>query len=290
MNSTTDRLSAARLADDQAGPLTVGAHGTDILTYAHRPELPASECPGPAPHPLRTLGGGTVTKRRPNEHRHQKGLVKMAMHLSGQNLVGGSTYVPGAPGHGYADLPNDVGRLDHTGFADVAAAGRPGFTETPAWRTADGEHWIDELRTVTVAEVDPDGGHWNLEFATEPHDVRGETLTFGSPRSTDARTRATAAFSGAARVTSSAAGSSAPTGSKVRRRAGTPRGGSSAAASSTCATCARRCCSGPNRSVTASPVRTGSYATCRSPSSIPRSRSTKSGTRRPATRCGCATA
>ncbi|MGC9543272.1 PmoA family protein [Streptomyces sp. UG1] len=180
MNSTTDRLSAVRLADDQAGLLTVSAHGTDVLTYAYRPELPAAECPGPALHPLRTLSGGTVTMRRPNEHRHHKGLVMMAMHLSGQNFVGGSTYVPGAPGHGYVDLPN-VGRLDHTGFADVAEAGRPGFTETLAWRTADGEHWIDELRTVTVTEVDPDGGHWTLEFATELHNVRGETLTFGSP-------------------------------------------------------------------------------------------------------------
>jgi hypothetical protein len=89
---------------------------TEILRYHYRPELAASECPSPYFHPLRTLSGAAVTAHRPHDHRWHKGLAMTASHLSGQNFWGGGTYVHGAPGWGYVDLPN-VGRLDHEAFS-----------------------------------------------------------------------------------------------------------------------------------------------------------------------------
>ncbi len=180
MKSTTDNLSAARLTDDQAGVVTVRTDSTEILRYHYRPDVSDYECPSSYFRELRTLSGGRVTTFRPHDHRWHKGLVMTASHLSGQNFLGGNSYVPGAPGYGYVDLPN-VGRLDHTGFAGMSTNGRPEFTETLKWRTADGEHWIDERRTVTVTEVDLAGEFWGLEFDTELHNVRGAALDFGSP-------------------------------------------------------------------------------------------------------------
>jgi len=121
-----------------------------------------------------------VTANRPHDHRWHKGLAMTASHLSGQNFWGGGTYVPGAPGAGYVDLPN-VGSLRHTGFAEFAPGGTPAFTEHIDWVTAAGERWIEEVRGVTVRDVDLAGGSWALEFATALRNVRGETLEFGSP-------------------------------------------------------------------------------------------------------------
>ncbi|MCF6521909.1 PmoA family protein [Streptomyces sp. JJ36] len=156
------------------------AAGTELLRYRYRPALPAAECPCPYAHPLRTLSGGVVTGNRPHDHRWHKGLAMTASHLSGQNFWGGGTYVPGAPGHGYRDLPN-VGRLDHAGFASLSPGDRPALTEEVHWRTSGGEHWLTEERTLAVRDVEPARGSWTLEFRTALHNVRGAALEFGSP-------------------------------------------------------------------------------------------------------------
>lgn len=177
-----DRTRMARGPGDRIGVL---AAGTELFRYHYRPDLPPSECPSPYVHPLRTLAGRVVSGHRPHDHRWHKGLAMTASHLSGQNFWGGGTYTPGAaldatpgtPAGRYVDLPN-VGRQDHLGFTSL---GEDGFTETLGWITAEGEEWIREHRTVTVRDVDPAGGSWTLEFATELRNVRGAELRFGSP-------------------------------------------------------------------------------------------------------------
>jgi len=173
--------------NDAGSVLSVSVGGAEILRYHYRPSVRAFECPSPYFHPLRTLGGGTVTCHRPSDHRWHKGLAMTASHLSGQNFWGGGTYVRGAPGGGYVDLPN-VGRIEHRGFTEPGAFTEPSaslahsaFAEELDWITAHDEPWIRERRSVAVRDVDPDGGSWTLEFATELANVRGASLEFGSP-------------------------------------------------------------------------------------------------------------
>ncbi|GDY33156.1 PmoA family protein [Gandjariella thermophila] len=180
MTETVGQLTAVSVVHEVGRALTVAVHGVELFRYTYRPVLPASECPCPYFHPLRSLAGDVVTGHRPHDHRWHKGLAMTATHLSGQNFWGGGTYTPGAPGNGYVDLPN-VGRLEHTGFAEFAPGGRPEFTEHVDWVTAGGQRWIEEVRRFAVRDVDPTDGSWALEFATELRNVRGAALEFGSP-------------------------------------------------------------------------------------------------------------
>jgi predicted dehydrogenase len=174
--------------DDDASVLSISAAGSEILRYHYRPQVDAFECPSPYFHPLRTLGGGTVSCHRPSDHRWHKGLAMTASHLSGQNFWGGGSYVNGAPNGGYVNLPN-VGRMEHRGFVEAADGGgasdsasdSAGFAEELDWITADDELWIRERRSAAVRDLDPADGSWTLEFATELANVRGAALEFGSP-------------------------------------------------------------------------------------------------------------
>ncbi|MBR7832848.1 PmoA family protein [Actinospica durhamensis] len=171
---------APRLSHDAAAArICVHAAGTELLRYHYRPAIDPFECPAPYFHPLRTLSGGVVTTHRPHDHRWHKGLAMTASHLSGQNFWGGVSYVHGAPNGGYVVLPN-VGRLEHDGFAEPDGTGL-GFTESVDWVTAAGERVLREERRVRVVDVDPDEGHWTLEFDTALRNVSGRTLEFGSP-------------------------------------------------------------------------------------------------------------
>lgn len=183
---SSEQGSARLRRDDEKSVISVEAGGTEVLRYEYRPQIAAFECPSPYFHPLRTLSGGTVTNHRPHDHRWHKGLAMTASHLSEQNFWGGGTYVHGEPAGQYVNLPN-VGRMEHTGFDEVtdggddSGASGPGFVETLDWITSTDELWIRERRTLGVRDVEPESGSWTLEFGTELHNVRGESLDFGSP-------------------------------------------------------------------------------------------------------------
>ena len=176
MPAVPETSAAFELREEAGAVLSGRVGGTEIFRYRYADEIAASECPSPYFHPLRTLSGAVVTGNRPHDHRWHKGLAMTASHLSTQNFWGGGSYVHGAPGFGYVDLPN-VGRLEHTSFDETG----PGIGERIEWRTAGGELWITERRQVRVRDVDPAGGSWAMEFTTELLNVRGETLEFGSP-------------------------------------------------------------------------------------------------------------
>lgn len=167
--------------DVDAARLSVHAAGIELLRYHYRPAIDPFECPAPYFHPLRTLSGGVVTVHRPYDHRWHKGLAMTASHLSGQNFWGGVSYVHGAPNGGYVVLPN-VGRLEHHAFGEPGRAESDlGFTESVDWITAEDETVLREERRVRIVDVDPDEGHWTLEFHTALHNVSDRTLEFGSP-------------------------------------------------------------------------------------------------------------
>jgi hypothetical protein len=147
-----------------------------ILQYVYRPTASAFEGPKPYLHPVRTLAGDVVTGYRPHDHPWHKGLQMTATDVSGQNFWGGVTYVRDK---GYDFLPN-IGTMRHESFLlEVADAERVTLREKLTWHTQEGEHWVDEVRDLTVRDVDADS--WALDFATTLTNITSATLVFGSP-------------------------------------------------------------------------------------------------------------
>jgi hypothetical protein len=155
------------------------ANGTEILRYVYRPDPEAFEAKKPYAHPVRTLGGRTVTGYRPNDHRWHKGLQMTASHLSGQNFWGGNCYVHG---QGYLPLPERVGSMRHDGFPVLSVEDdRLTVAEELTWVENGGSEWAREVRGITVHSVDEEAGSWALDWSIRLTNTRDEPLSFGSP-------------------------------------------------------------------------------------------------------------
>ncbi|MFJ9660109.1 PmoA family protein [Streptomyces griseoflavus] len=163
----------------EAVEVLAGAAGTEVLRYVYRPDPEPFESRKPYAHPLRTLGGRTVTGYRPNDHRWHKGLQMTASHLSGQNFWGGNSYVHG---RGYLALPERVGSVRHDGFsAFVVAEERFDCVEDLTWVENGGAEWAREERGLSVHSVDEEAGAWVLDWSIRLTNVRDAPLAFGSP-------------------------------------------------------------------------------------------------------------
>ncbi len=179
--SAATTASTLKVTHEIGSAIEATVDGVEILRYVYDSPIAQRECPAPYFHPLRSLAGDVVTHNRPHDHRWHKGLAMTASHVSEQNFWGGGSYRAGAPGVGYVDLPN-VGSLKHRSFPTFETTDdRLSFTERIDWITAEGEHWVDELRSIVVRDVDPAAEAWTIEFGTELSNVRGEELRFGSP-------------------------------------------------------------------------------------------------------------
>jgi len=149
-----------------------------LFTYVYRPSAPRYESPKPYLHPVWTLAHDVVTAFRPNDHVWHKGVQMTAPHVSGQNFWGGGTYVHG---RGYLDLPNN-GTMEHMGWDAIEVDGTAArLAERLRWRTAEGEAWIDERRTLEVPRVDTAAGWYRLSFAFRLRNVAEHELVFSSP-------------------------------------------------------------------------------------------------------------
>ncbi len=158
--------------------LAVRAGGTELVRYVYAEDTAQREAPKPYFHPIRTLSGALVSAYRPHDHRWHKGLQMTISHLSGQNFWGGPSSLRD---RGYVQLDN-VGSMRHDRFEVLdAEPDRLHFVEALTWRTAAGEAWVDERRTVRVHGVDTERGWWILDFATRLTNIRGEALDVGSP-------------------------------------------------------------------------------------------------------------
>lgn len=154
--------------------------GVEILRYVYRPDPERFESPKPYAHPVRTLGGRTVTGYRPHDHRWHKGLQMTASHLSGQNFWGGNSYVHG---RGYLPLPERIGSMRHDGFSafEVGDGDRFDCVEDLVWVANGGEEWAREERGLSVHSVDEGAGVWVLDWSIRLTNVRDAVLVFGSP-------------------------------------------------------------------------------------------------------------
>jgi hypothetical protein len=162
-------------------------HGQDLLyRYVYEPRTAPDESPKPYLHPLRTLAGEEVTLFRPHDHLWHTGLSMTSAQLSGQNFWGGPSYVRD---RGYVNLDNN-GRIVHQGWESVACEGDAArIEERLAWISHEDDRWIEEERTIVVAEVDTGRGFWALDLRFQLENVAGRTLSFGSP-TTEGRPKA----------------------------------------------------------------------------------------------------
>ncbi|MGV9842562.1 DUF6807 domain-containing protein [Streptomyces fungicidicus] len=159
--------------------VAVAVGGTEILRYVYRPDSEAFESRKPYAHPVRTLGGRTVTGYRPSDHRWHKGLQMTASQLSGQNFWGGNSYVHG---RGYLPLPERVGSMRHDGFSAFEVGdGRLDLVEDLTWVENGGAEWAREARGLSVHSVDEAAGAWVLDWSIRLTNVREADLRFGSP-------------------------------------------------------------------------------------------------------------
>lgn len=157
--------------------LSVLAGDVEIMRYVFAPVMDPFEGPKPYLHPVRTLAGDVVTAYRPHDHRWHKGVQMTVSDLSGENFWGGVSYVRD---RGYVILPN-VGTMRDEELETWDGDRGPTISERLAWHTQAGERWVEELRTLTVRDVDAEDGSWALEFGTSLRNVRGAALVVGSP-------------------------------------------------------------------------------------------------------------
>lgn len=164
--------------------------GTAVGTYVHRPpgvarRRPAAPPDGPTPqaasavpgfrpylHPVRTLGGVTVTELRPADHVHHLGVGVAVPDVSGHNFWGGRTFVRG---QGPTALDNH-GVQRPLGWL---LCDPDGFVQELSWDARDGHQVLRERRTVAVRPLP--GGCWALDFTTALTNTGGRSLSIGSP-------------------------------------------------------------------------------------------------------------
>ncbi|MER8158507.1 PmoA family protein [Streptomyces sp. NPDC094472] len=143
-------------------PCTVLRHENRVVgSYVHRPQLPGTVAPRPYLHPVRTLGGVTVTGLRPAEDAAHLGVSMAIPEVAGYDFRGGQ------------------GRLDPMGsqrHLSWLLRDPDGFVEELSW-AADGRQLLLERRTVAVRSLGT--ACWALDFTSALTNVTGRELALG---------------------------------------------------------------------------------------------------------------
>ncbi|MFK3980546.1 PmoA family protein [Micromonospora sp. NPDC050397] len=148
--------------------------GETVAEYVPEPDLDPRLSPRPYLHPVRTLGGVTVTDILPEDHPHHLGVSIGVQDVNGYNLWGGRTYVRD---QGYTWL-DDHGRTEPESWGRQADNG---FGQRLRWLDRDGRTLVTEDRTVSAGAIAGRDDAWLLDFAytlTAPADL---DVTLGSP-------------------------------------------------------------------------------------------------------------
>lgn len=146
--------------------------GRDVARYVWRPELPRAMSPRPYLHPVRTLGGSTVTDAGPDSHRHQFGISIAAPDVGGHNFWGGRTFVAG---HGPAWLDNH-GVQQHQRWLRHST---DELAHALLWADAHGAPLLHEHRAITCRPVSDTA--WALITHTRLTNATGAPLPIRSP-------------------------------------------------------------------------------------------------------------
>ena len=165
------------LVHEQGRSLRLSHEGRELLRYVYEPWDVQLESPRPYFHPLRTLGGDTVSLYRPHDHVWHKGIAWSLPNVGSANFWGGPTYLRDK---GYQQLDND-GSTVHTEFDGIEASpDRVAVNESLEWVTQQGDTWFSEKRSFQVT-VAPEQDAWTLVFRTSFTNLTGGSVPIGSP-------------------------------------------------------------------------------------------------------------
>jgi predicted dehydrogenase len=146
--------------------------GTRVATVLDGAGTVPSSSPRPYLHPVRTLGGATVSAHHPPDHDWHCGVGFAIPDLDGVNCWGGRTYVHG---QGY------VWRADH-GSADVPHAELHGHSlqQEVVWRGPDRAVALHEDRSLAWRAVDQG---WELTWSSSFRTPGDAVVHLGGPGS-----------------------------------------------------------------------------------------------------------
>ncbi|GGK77351.1 PmoA family protein [Mangrovihabitans endophyticus] len=145
--------------------------GAPVATYVVDPDLDVRLAPRPYLHPVRTLGGVTVTDALCFDHPWHLGASIAVADVAGVNLWGGRTYVRGA---GY-QWCGDHGRITHHAWRPSA----DGLDQELHWCDAAGRVLLTERRGITAEAAPPYG--WRLRLRCELAAADDVPVVLGSP-------------------------------------------------------------------------------------------------------------
>lgn len=128
--------------------------GTSVLAQ-HRTgeDVGARSSPRPYLHPVRTLGGRTITQVRPPDHVHHLGASLAVSDVNGTTFWGGRTYVPGL---GSTMLDNHGRQVIRDARIEANS-----LRQNITWLDVDGNPLLEEIRTLSAATAN-DG--WALDW------------------------------------------------------------------------------------------------------------------------------
>jgi hypothetical protein len=151
--------------------------GTVVAEYDPGLDVAPTSSPRPFLHPVRTLGGLTVTDAHPADHDWHLGIGVAVQDVAGWNLWGGRTFVRGA---GYTWRP-DHGRIEPIGSPD-RGPGRLG--QDLRWVDSAGRTLLHERRELRWSR--PAGSElaaWLLDIGFTLTAPGSEAVPLGSPGS-----------------------------------------------------------------------------------------------------------
>jgi len=168
---------ALSLHELPGGVLQVNYGDRPLLTYHYEnAEVLPEEVPKPYFHPLKTLGGSTVTLCRPNDHPWHKGVGMTLTRVGEANFWGGVTY---RKGQGYIWLDNH-GRQRHVRRGEQAQADHAArWAHDIAWESANGEVLLEEQRHLHI-RVEPSDSCWTLDLEMRIRNVTSRPLSLGT--------------------------------------------------------------------------------------------------------------
>ncbi len=176
------RAATGRADVDQRPGLDLRIGQNPVASYDLGVSTSPTSSPHPFLHPVRTLGGFTVTDAHPADHDWHVGIGVALQDVNGWNLWGGRTYVRDA---GYQWL-GDHGRIEHVRWNE-RGPGRA--VEELAWVDGRGSELLRErreLRWGAAAESQTTIRAWVLELAftlSIPAAAAFDTVGLGSPGS-----------------------------------------------------------------------------------------------------------
>ena len=138
---------------------------SSLGTHCTGRQQPATSAPRPYLHPIRSLGGATVTEAAPADHPHHLGLSIAFSDVNGTNFWGGSTFTAAS---GPVLLANHGTQVPQgwKSTADGEADGGTGSESgAVSWRSHSGGELAVEQRHLEYF-AHPEPGTWSLSLSS----------------------------------------------------------------------------------------------------------------------------